>query len=214
MADGVCMLARILSHQPNIRPRARRKAPCRRRKRKKLTQISLPRLPRPNSRLSILCPGPCEVGRFKVLQVATEKRILTPSLVVTQRQALKTFNPQVVPPPPFWFLSFILVLHLYVLLLFVQVSSSDFAVATMKVFSPTGAVVAWCLFHLQFVVSLSNVTFYSDDLCSQFLSLKTGPDDGTCTPFPSNAAGFRSFRVTSLDQTCAGKYAGATVLRD
>jgi hypothetical protein len=52
--------------------------------------------------------------------------------------------------------------------------------------------------------ALSNITFYSDTKCTDVLGIKAGPDDGTCTPFPDEVLSFRSFRVTSLDQTCAG----------
>ncbi|KAK5191915.1 hypothetical protein LTR99_008354 [Exophiala xenobiotica] len=51
--------------------------------------------------------------------------------------------------------------------------------------------------------ALSNITFYSDTKCTDVLGIKAGPDDGTCTPFPDDVLSFHSFRVTSLDQTCA-----------
>ena len=62
--------------------------------------------------------------------------------------------------------------------------------------------------HLHVVSAVSNITFYSDDQCAELLIVKSGPDDGTCTQFPADAvSSFKSFRVTSLDQTCAGKHA-------
>jgi hypothetical protein len=74
----------------------------------------------------------------------------------------------------------------------------------MKFLTLAGAV-AWLAFNLRCVTALSNITFYSDDACQKFQGWKTGPDDGTCTPFPTNVQGYLSFMVTSLDQTCAGK---------
>ncbi|KIX09636.1 uncharacterized protein Z518_00717 [Rhinocladiella mackenziei CBS 650.93] len=64
-------------------------------------------------------------------------------------------------------------------------------------------VVSWCALNARIAHALSNVTFYSDDQCTEVISEKNGPDDGTCTPFPTIALSFLSFRVTSLDQTCA-----------
>lgn len=58
---------------------------------------------------------------------------------------------------------------------------------------------------LQQAYALSNITFYSDDQCTDVLDQKTGPDDGTCTPFPTLMKSYGSFRVSSLDQTCSGK---------
>ncbi|KIW29710.1 uncharacterized protein PV07_05500 [Cladophialophora immunda] len=80
----------------------------------------------------------------------------------------------------------------------------------MKFLSLTTAV-AWSALQFQYVIALSNVTFYADSQCSKFLSWKTGPDDGTCTPFPTNSQGFLSFMVTSLDQTCAVTVYGSDV---
>jgi hypothetical protein len=60
------------------------------------------------------------------------------------------------------------------------------------------------LFFVSTAFALSNVTFYADLGCTKFKSWKTGPDDGTCTVFPSDSQGYESFMVTSLDQTCAG----------
>ncbi|KIW80045.1 hypothetical protein Z517_06660 [Fonsecaea pedrosoi CBS 271.37] len=69
----------------------------------------------------------------------------------------------------------------------------------------------WSALQFHQVVALSNITFYSDNKCSQFKSVTTGPDDGTCTPFPTNTQGFLSFMVTSLDQTCAVTVYGSDV---
>ncbi|OAP61766.1 hypothetical protein AYL99_03969 [Fonsecaea erecta] len=80
----------------------------------------------------------------------------------------------------------------------------------MKFLSLTTAVV-WSALQFHYVIALSNVTFYADSQCSKFLSWKTGPDDGTCTPFPTNSQGFLSFMVTSLDQTCAVTVYGSDV---
>ncbi|KAJ9617170.1 hypothetical protein H2200_000891 [Cladophialophora chaetospira] len=66
-------------------------------------------------------------------------------------------------------------------------------------------------FLIQHVVALSNITFYSDNACQKFQGWKTGPDDGTCTPFPTNVQGHLSFMVTSLDQTCAVTVYGSDV---
>jgi hypothetical protein len=78
-------------------------------------------------------------------------------------------------------------------------------VANMKFASLVG-LVAWSLWQIPTVSALSNITFYSDDSCQKFQGWKTGPDDGTCTQFPTNVEGYLSYMVTSLDQTCAGKY--------
>ncbi|EXJ60443.1 hypothetical protein A1O7_04595 [Cladophialophora yegresii CBS 114405] len=80
----------------------------------------------------------------------------------------------------------------------------------MKLLSLAGAV-AWCAFDLRRVTALSNITFYSDNACQKFQGWKTGPDDGTCTPFPTNVQGFLSYMVTSLDQTCAVTVYGSDV---
>ncbi|KIW68747.1 hypothetical protein PV04_04671 [Phialophora macrospora] len=80
----------------------------------------------------------------------------------------------------------------------------------MKLFNPAG-VAAWFAFNLYYVTALSNITFYSDDACQIFKGWKTGPDDGTCTPFPTNVQGYLSFMVTSLDQTCAVTVYGSDV---
>ncbi len=74
----------------------------------------------------------------------------------------------------------------------------------MKFLNVAGAV-AWSTFFIEHGTALSNITFYSDAGCETFKGWKTGPDDGTCTPFPTNIQGYLSFMVTSLDQTCAGK---------
>ncbi|EXJ75765.1 uncharacterized protein A1O5_00272 [Cladophialophora psammophila CBS 110553] len=71
--------------------------------------------------------------------------------------------------------------------------------------------IAWSALQFHYVWALSNITFYSDSQCSKFLSWKTGPDDGTCTPFPTNSQGYLSFMVTSLDQTCAVTVYGSDV---
>jgi len=55
------------------------------------------------------------------------------------------------------------------------------------------------------VNALSNITYYSDDLCNDVIIEKNGPDDGTCTQFPTMSRSYSSFRVSSLDQTCSGE---------
>lgn len=62
------------------------------------------------------------------------------------------------------------------------------------------------LYGLDFVSAISNITFYSDNSCSKAIGITSGPDDGTCTSFSSDDLSFGSFQVTSLDQTCAGKF--------
>ncbi|KIX98548.1 uncharacterized protein Z520_05849 [Fonsecaea multimorphosa CBS 102226] len=81
----------------------------------------------------------------------------------------------------------------------------------MKFLGLATTAAAWSVLFFHHVIALSNVTFYSDSQCSKFLSWKTGPDDGTCTPFPTNSQGFLSFMVTSLDQTCAVTVYGSDV---
>ncbi|OCT52742.1 hypothetical protein CLCR_10580 [Cladophialophora carrionii] len=80
----------------------------------------------------------------------------------------------------------------------------------MKLLSLAGAV-AWFALNLHRAAALSNITFYSDNACQTFKGWKTGPDDGTCTPFPTNVQGYLSFMVTSLDQTCAVTVYGSDV---
>jgi len=65
---------------------------------------------------------------------------------------------------------------------------------------PIGAI--WSVLLFSLAQSISNITFYSDSDCANYLAVASGPDDGTCTQFPSGS--FGSFRVTSLDSTCAG----------
>lgn len=61
------------------------------------------------------------------------------------------------------------------------------------------------LLYSQQIYALSNLTYYSDDLCTDVITEKNGPDDGTCTQFPTMSRSYASFRVSSLDQTCSGK---------
>lgn len=60
------------------------------------------------------------------------------------------------------------------------------------------------LYRLVSVSATSSVTFYSDTQCSNAVGVEDGPDDGTCTQFTEGLV-FGSFKVTSLDKTCAGK---------
>ncbi|KAK5050007.1 hypothetical protein LTR84_004126 [Exophiala bonariae] len=59
------------------------------------------------------------------------------------------------------------------------------------------------LLYSRHAYALSNITYYSDTQCTELLDEKTGPDDGTCTQFPTLTKSFGSFRVESLDQTCS-----------
>ncbi|KEF54818.1 uncharacterized protein A1O9_09260 [Exophiala aquamarina CBS 119918] len=59
------------------------------------------------------------------------------------------------------------------------------------------------LLYSQQSCALSNITYYSDDLCTDVVTEKNAPDDGTCTQFPTMSRSYASFRVSSLDQTCS-----------
>ena len=74
----------------------------------------------------------------------------------------------------------------------------------MMIFSLVSAI-ALLSTQLRGVYARSNITFYSDAECQTLIGSKTGPDDGDCTIFPENVAGYLSFMVTSLDQTCEGE---------
>jgi hypothetical protein len=52
---------------------------------------------------------------------------------------------------------------------------------------------------------MSSIQFYVDDACSEKADLgnTTGPPDGYCTSF--GVGGWLSFRVMSLERTCAGE---------
>ena len=79
----------------------------------------------------------------------------------------------------------------------------------MRQFYSTFSVIlaTWSTFSILLPVqALSNITFYSDTSCQTIIGEKNGPDDGTCTQFLTEASNFGSFRVTSLDQTCAGTF--------
>ncbi|RVX72928.1 hypothetical protein B0A52_03281 [Exophiala mesophila] len=82
----------------------------------------------------------------------------------------------------------------------------------MRQFYSTFSVIlaTWSTFSILLPVqALSNITFYSDTSCQTIIGEKNGPDDGTCTQFLTEASNFGSFRVTSLDQTCAVTIYGA-----
>jgi hypothetical protein len=55
---------------------------------------------------------------------------------------------------------------------------------------------------------MSSIQFYIDDACSEKADLgnTTGPPDGYCTSF--GVGGWLSFRVMSLERTCAGRLFG------
>lgn len=68
-------------------------------------------------------------------------------------------------------------------------------------------VLSWC-FGLSYGTKYyGTLNFYSSADCSvdAFVSNAYGVDNGTCTLFPSNPD-IKSFKVVSLDDSCAGMY--------